>query len=358
MSNQFTDRAASQTIRVAGFALLVLLMSVNADRAGAQNDSITLVSGRPVRGAIKNVQPNAITVATSDAEMEVDPWNIRRIKFDDEPNELTRAKTGYVDGRLNVCLDELDRIGQAPAREIIQQEIDFYRAMASARTALAGGEISTNQAISLVSQFIRDNAESFHYIPAVDMLGNLTMAAGKFDEASQQFEMVAQSPWPELSFQALLNRGRATLRQGNYDEAIAAFQQIESADRAEDYALQTKLIARCLRAQALGLSGQHDEGIKIAEQIIDKESSDNQAVFAYAYNALGACYKQKNEIKRALHAYLHTDLLFFTESEAHAEALYELQELWSQLNRTDMAGEARQKIKNRYRNTYWASKVG
>ncbi len=351
-------RISSRVPAAVVVSVVFVLSATAASPAYSQNDLINLKNGRSVRGTYEKSTPQQITLKTTDSSVTVDPWNIRRLRFGDEGTQITRAKTGYADERYNVCLDVLNGLEQPPSRDIVKQEVDYYRAMASAKTSLAGGGISANQAATLLDKFVTDNPNSFHYIPAVDALGDLAMEVGRFDVASKNFETVAASRWPELSFQSVLKNGRALMMQQKYTEAIAEFEKVEKADRSEDFALKSKLIAKCLRAQALGLSGQPDEGIKLAESVISKESSDNQSAFAYAYNALGACYKQKEDWKQAVHAYLHTDLLFFTEPQAHAEALYELQGIWRQLNRGDRASEARQKIKNRYRNTFWASKDG
>jgi len=55
--------------------------------------------------------------------------------------------------------------------------------------------------------------------------------------------------------------------------------------------------------------------------------------------------------------FLFTHLLFDTESDAHAEAVYHLVGIWTNQNQTDRAAEARQILKSRYRNTWWSSQL-
>ena len=333
----------------------VLCIMVWPQLATAQNDSITLITGRPVRGTIQSVTPDSLVVNTTDGIKTVEPWNVRRIRFDDEPNELTRAKTGYTDDRFNVCLQELDGL-DPPDRDVVRQDAEFYKAMASARIALGGGNVTAATATSNVEQFVQNNPNSFHLYEALDTLGELYMAQGQFDKAEEQFARTAAGGWAEYAFRAKLKTGRSQLLRGDYSAAIQSFEDTENANSSSDFALQAKLIARCLRAQALALAGDPAAGRRIATEIIQSESPKNAVVFAYANNAVGASYLQENRVKEAVRSYLKTELLFTLDADSHAEALYHLQQLWDQLEQPGRASAARQKINDRYRNTYWATK--
>ena len=111
---------------------------------------------------------------------------------------------------------------------------------------------------------------------------------------------------------------------------------------------------QCQLAKIMALEGKSEAGRAIVEKIIKEENPDNGMLFAYAYNTLGTCHVQSQQPKPAAIAFLHTELLYGTESDPHAEALYNLAKLWPQLEETDRANRARQALKSRYRNTYWA----
>ena len=335
---------------------LCLMTTGLADTVLAQADSVTLIAGRPLRGTVESYTPDNIIVSTSDGNKEVSPWNVRRIRYDGS-NELVRAKSAYHDDRFAACLQELQNVPADLDREVLKQERDFYLAMASTMVALRGGNVSADQAAILVGQFIKDYPESYHLYQAIDAFGDLAMATGRFDAAITQFEKTSVCPWPEINFNGKLKSGKSLLYEGKYAEAIKAFESTESDGNAEDYAIQAKLIAKCLRAQALGLGGNASEGINLAMDVIENESSKNIELFGHAYNALGACYSQEKKTKEAIRAYLHTDLLFTIDPDSHAQALFNLVGLWSESERPDRASRARQKLTERYRNTYWASKA-
>ena len=116
-----------------------------------------------------------------------------------------------------------------------------------------------------------------------------------------------------------------------------------------------KLLAQAGKASCLAGTGSPDEGIKTAEDIIAKNSPENNAeLFGRTYNALGACYLKLKKPQDALMAYLHTDVLFYSNPEVHAEALYNLSKLWLALKKQDRADSARNLLTDRYAGSVWA----
>lgn len=332
-----------------------MLFCAMTPEASAQTDTVNLISGPRIRGTVQSCTPDKIVVKTDDGIKNVDPWNVRMIRYEGS-NELVKAKSAYDDDRVTACYNELSNI-EVPNRELLQQEVDFYKAMSATKIALRGGKVTMDQAATLVRQFTQTHANSYHLYEAMDAFGDLAIATGRFDAAETQFNKTAACPWPEISFNGKLKAGKAQLYAGKYDQAIASLRAAEAVDNGEEYAVQAKLIARCLRAQALGLSGKTAEGVETATGIISNENSKNIELFAHAYNALGTCYAKENKNKEAIRAFLHTDLLFTIDPDAHAQALYNLVGLWAATERPDRAARARQKLTERYRNTYWAGKI-
>jgi hypothetical protein len=55
-----------------------------------------------------------------------------------------------------------------------------------------------------------------------------------------------------------------------------------------------------------------------------------------------------------LFAFLHVDLLYNQQSEAHAKALHELVNLWKTAGRDARSQEAAQQLAEKYPNSPWA----
>ena len=58
----------------------------------------------------------------------------------------------------------------------------------------------------------------------------------------------------------------------------------------------------------------------------------------------------------ALQDFLLTDLLCFTAAQPHAEALYELQNLWTAYGNPTKAADAKKRLTTQYASSVWANK--
>jgi hypothetical protein len=81
---------------------------------------------------------------------------------------------------------------------------------------------------------------------------------------------------------------------------------------------------------------------------IDKADPENVPLMARAYNVLGAAQRQLGHTKEALLAFLHVDVLYAGEHDAHAEALSNLADLWEQDHQVERADRARKTLMERY----------
>jgi outer membrane protein assembly factor BamD (BamD/ComL family) len=58
----------------------------------------------------------------------------------------------------------------------------------------------------------------------------------------------------------------------------------------------------------------------------------------------------------AILSYLKTDLLYGSQSEQHAEALYRLTQLWSKVGDNQRAADSKQKLEKLYPTSPWVKK--
>jgi hypothetical protein len=63
-----------------------------------------------------------------------------------------------------------------------------------------------------------------------------------------------------------------------------------------------------------------------------------------------------NDTKRAAYSFLQTDLLFFTDPESHAEALFYLKGLLVGVGQPAKAADANQRLSQLYASSVWANK--
>ena len=147
------------------------------------------------------------------------------------------------------------------------------------------------------------------------------------------------------------------LRAKKYTEAVAEFDKVVALPANDDTTQRYKRLAQCQKARVSAMTGDSTAAITQLETIIKQENPDDKELFAYAYNALGACYLKGNDLAEAEEKFLFTHLLFDTESGPHAEAVYQLANIWTTQKQTDRASEARQILKSRYRNTWWSAQL-
>ncbi len=191
----------------------------------------------------------------------------------------------------------------------------------------------------------------------VQSLGDLAIALGRNDVATKYYSMLEQAPWPDYKMRAGVLVAHALFANQQIKEALDKYDEILGMALDDAASREQKLLAQVGKAQCMAELGQPDAGITTLEKIIaENDSHKKSLLFARTYNALGACYVKAKKPKDALLAYLHVDLLFFQNPDAHAEALYHLTQLWRSVNRAERALQARSLLESRYGGTVWASR--
>src|SRR5205085_882322 len=183
--------------------------------------------------------------------------------------------------------------------------------------------------------------------------GDLAMASGKWADAAKYYGPTglagAPTDWPNYQLRANNAAGRAKIGEKQYEQALEKFKAVLSSDQSTPEAVRQKNLANVGKAVCLAETGKVDEAVTLLKDLIDKNDPQDAVLFARAYNALGRCYLKQNKAKDAVLALLHTDVLFYSDADAHAEALYHLSKLWSEINKSDRAVAARNTLRERRR---------
>ena len=336
-------------------ALLTAAVLFSTAPALAQQDTIIGKGGSPIRGTIVGISPTTVKIETTGAARDIETREIQKLSFGDEPADVTSARDQAIAGQYENALASLKKVNQAEIQNAaIKQEVGYYSAFCNAKLAMtAGGDKAA--AIAELKAFIGQNRTTFHFFEGVQLLGDLNFADAKYADAATFYGLLGQAEWPEYKMRAAVQQARAQTAEGKYPEALAAYDQIlASGLNTPEAAVQT-MHATVGRAVCLAATGKHEEGITIIEDLIAKNDPSDASLFGRAYNALGACYEKAGKPQDALMAYLHTDVLFFKDSESHAEALYRLSKLWASVNKPDRAVEARNTLQTSYPGSRWAA---
>lgn len=338
-------------------ALAIVGCSVLLAHGQALDSVYTTKGGVPSKGTVTDAMTKDNVTLDMAGVPRVFPVNeIARITYGDEPSDLANARNSVVAKNYGAALESLKQIAPGTLiRAQMQQDASYYLALCQLKLAMSEGGDRKKAEADMVN-FVRNNSNSYHFYEAAEMLGDLAASSGNYEQAVKYYNPISAAPFPELQMRANNAAARALVAQKNFPEALKRFEAVISSDLANAEASSQKLLATVGKAQCLGETGKPDEGVKMLEDIITKNDPQDAKLFARTYNALGACHLKAGRDKDALLAYLHTDVLFYSDGEAHAEALYNLVKLWTNLNKADRATAARSTLKDRYAGSVWNSK--
>lgn len=310
-----------------------------------------------MNGDFVAVSKNEIEIKTRQGNRKIATRDLVRLGFNGESNEVKTARQRMGDGQFKEAVLLLDRIDASTIKRPEQKaNLAYLKAVAKARVALTGGGDKNAAAADLVT-FVAENGESVHYYAACETLGELAFSMGRFDVADTYFEKVAEAPWKDYELRAKRLKAQALYNGEKYDEAKAVYSEVASSPADDSDSRRQKTLAEVGLSVCTAQTGDVAMAIKQLQDII--KANDPQAdpeLFGRAYNALGVSHLKAGSSEEALLAFLHVDLLFSRSPEAHAEALYYLNQLWTEVKKADRAILANSRLKQLYGGTVWASK--
>jgi len=322
-------------------------------------DTIGRHHGPPIPGDVTQMSPLEVKVKQGSTEKSIPVNEIDYIGWNAEPAQLKNMRAKLKAGDYEFVIQTADKIKPEDLkRKEMRQDVDFYRALAKSRLALAGGG-DLREAGQMMKEFVKQNDGSYHFLQATETLGDLLVAVGAYDLAAAEYAKLDKTPWPDMKARAAIAVGRVQLAQKKYAEAQAEFDKVLSTPAngdSDEFKVQLQT-AQLGKATCLAATGQFDEGIQLIEQVIAAADPEAADLHARAYVTLGNCYRQKpGATKAALLAFLHVDVLYSSQAEAHAEALANLRELWNEVGKPDRAQQAAEMLAERYANSVWAKK--
>ncbi|HEX4143851.1 MAG TPA: tetratricopeptide repeat protein [Pirellulales bacterium] len=319
-------------------------------------DRIKLTSGSTTSGDVVEMGPTEVKLEVSGVPKTLSVNQIEFIQFDDEPKDLTAARTAMRAGKLHEALALVKRVNLGEIkRDEIKQDVEFYKAFLMARLALAGSG-SLKEAGEQLRDFEKGRKNSYHALEASAALGDLLVASGRAEKAAAYYAPLASTPWPEYRVRAAVLQGRALEAQQEYDKAIEKYDEALAITADGKEADSQHFAAELGKASALAAGGKIDDAVKLIDEVIAKADPDNQEIYARAYVALGNCYKAAGKPKEALLAFLEVDLLYPGSPEQHAEALANLAVLWAKVDKAERAAQARELLERRYPHSHWITK--
>jgi tetratricopeptide (TPR) repeat protein len=338
-------------------ALALLWTTPSSVSAQGIADRVRLTRGSET-GEVNDMTPYELTMNKGrPGSRKVAVNEIKAVLFADEPSELAQARVNAANGAYANALSALEKIDMnSIRREYIKQDIEFYKAYCAGKLAL-GGEREIGDAGRQLNSFVRSYPQNFHYMAAVELMGDLLMATGRHENAQKQYAELAKAPWTDYKVRSAVAVGRTLQAQGKHAEAIQQFDAALATAGGGADAEEQKLEATLAKAVSMAETGGGSQAVGMIEKIIQDANPEQKELHARAYNALGSCYQKAGQTKDALLAYLHVDVLYNTVPEAHAESLANLAPLWQAVGQEEQARQARQLLQERYGGSRWAKQA-
>ncbi|MCG8651395.1 MAG: tetratricopeptide repeat protein [Pirellulales bacterium] len=323
----------------------------------AQSDQVFTRNRSTVTGKIVAVTPIQVTVEVQGARREVKVNEIRRVVFDGEPSELNIGRGQALVGKIESAWRELNKLNPNDIqREIVKRDWQFYLAFCEGKLALSQGGDKQSASNAMLA-FVRAAPENFHFFEAAELLGDLAVSQQDYVNAAKYYGSIAsRAPFPEYRMRGLMASARARVAQGNFSKAQQMFEQVLAINSDTTEAKRQKRLAQVGRGRCLAETDSPQAGLKLLAEIIAKNDPSDAELFGRAYNARGDCFQKAGQPKEALMAYLHVDVLFYSDPEIHAESLYHLSKLWATAKKPDRAVAARNLLDQRYPGSIWSGK--
>ncbi|MDP1564400.1 MAG: hypothetical protein Q8M16_23720 [Pirellulaceae bacterium] len=324
----------------------------------AQLETVVKLDGSRVTGKMLEMSAAEVSIERNRQTTKIPVQEIDHIRFSDEPTRMNQVRERISNRQFEQAAKELTGMSWEGLRPETVLDGMYYSALVKAELALTGvpGN-SLADAVGLLRRFQENGKNHFQYNRGTLLYGQLAFSADRLPLAIETFQSLTGVPDKVTALQAHLELGNALLLDKKYSDAAQAYKKAAEFDLADAQSLRLKQTARIMGHVADAGAGSIDAAVTAIQAIIANESPDDVYLNAMAYNALGRLQFQANQPRDAELSYLHTELLFAANSQAHPEALFYLIKIWSDTGKTDRATEAREKLKGRYGGTYWATKI-
>lgn len=335
-------------------AVALCLLGATAVQA---DDTVRKTNGEQIKCSVKSVNKDGVVIEKGGKEETLKAIEVESIRFDGEPAKMLQVRLQINNGGYENALKGMEAVAlDSVERPEAKVELQYLKVYCNARLAL-GGSVDVSEAGKQLLTFIRANGDSYHFYPANELLGDLLVAAGRYESAATYYKALADSSSDEYKLRAGVAVGRAHLAEKKYPEALEEFDAAlalaeKGADAAAESAKEAALIGK---ASCLAETGNPDEGIKLVGEVLAKLPAEEVDLHARAYVAQGNCYAKKpDSAKAALISFLHVDVLYFSNAQAHAESLWNLAKLWNDVGKPERSTQATSLLKERYPNSPWA----
>lgn len=340
--------------------LAVILLGAIAVGPLLAADVITRKSTKtPASGTITGSTADGVTIKRGKKEETVPADDIVKIKWDGEPLRLNLSRSKEASGGLKEALEGYTAAlkDSKATKKNLRTDLEYLIARTTAKMALADPD-QRDTAIKLLSAFRSANSRNFRNYEALFFLGRVYTAKKDFAKAEEAYTQMQQAKSNDYKMAGQIALARVQLAKGDVEPALQSFDKVIAIPAKTPGELARRHEALLGKATCLMKQQQYDQAVAALDQVIDLVSPQETQIQAEAFLRQGDCLQAQGKFKNAILAYLHVDLLFAKERTLHAEALYHLSKLWPRVDQPDRGGDARAKLASEYPNSEWNKRAG
>jgi tetratricopeptide (TPR) repeat protein len=341
------------SLSLTGLIVLAMVGSMLGERPVEAADTLWFKPDRKTTekatGTIVSMSAGDIRFKNGDRVQTIPSDSIQSIQFEGQPQPITDAQTALLSGHQRETRRELAKIDPANlTNHSLVAEYEFIDLWTLAQLAMRGdGDI--REVGGSAAGFIEKWPDDYRQNRVRELIGDLLMTVGEYDKAINYYQTAAKTSGPRRKAICRLKTGKASLAAGKPKQAVKVYEQLADDEKSTDLAPLGQLAA----ARALLIQQKPDEAIALVEPLIEKIDPEDRQLSAETYNTLGTALRETGRFEEALLAFLHVDILYPTDTDAHAEALANITKLWNELKRADRAAETEKILQNRYQNSRW-----
>lgn len=337
-------------------ACTATLLSIAFEASAA--DRINRRGDKAVAGDVTAIAKDKITVKPSVGNpVDVPANEVLSVEWGAEASELNLARGAEESGNFERALEFYAKSATSTDANV-KVDVEFLTARTTATMALQGDATKLDDAIKKLDAFTKANGSSFRYFPAVLLLGQVQLLKEDFDNAEKSFASLSQAPWAEYKMAAQNATARLAIRKGSLDAALSAYEQVIGQNVTAPAEVSKRNEALIGKGNVLLQQSKADMALETINEAISKTEAEDSAVLAEAFVLKGECLKAQGKVQEAILAYLHIPVLFEREKTWHAQALFNLTQLYPKVDQADRGLAARQELQETYPESPWTKKLG
>ena len=155
--------------------------TVSTGTAWPMDQIYTSTSEKPFNGKIISMTATAISFDGKDGPSEIPANEITRIIFESSPDGLTTAQRDMLHGEYEKAIDALKKETTEDKRRGSGRRDCFLPRLLHGPVVLSGAADPV-EAGKLMFAFIKNSPNSFHYLKACELMGDICVTLGKFTE--------------------------------------------------------------------------------------------------------------------------------------------------------------------------------